>query len=57
MTEEYYNKTKKAINRKLDKAFKAVMKGTMTQEDYLKIRKEWNQLIEEAKKENWYKHI
>lgn len=57
MTEEEYNKLKKSISKKLDKAFKAFLKKKITQEDYLKIRKEWNQLIEEAKKEDWFKHV
>lgn len=57
MTEEEYDSRKKSITKKLDKAFKAVMKGKMSREDYLNIRKEWNQLIEEAQKEDWFKHI
>ena len=57
MTEEEYGQRKKSITKKLDKAFKAVMKGKMSREDYLNIRKEWNQLIEEAQKEDWFKHI
>ena len=57
MTEEEYDSRKKSIAKKLDKAFKAVMKGKMSREDYLNIRKEWNQLIEEAQKEDWFKHV
>lgn len=57
MTEEEYDKRKKSISKKLDKAFKAFLKKKITQEDYLKIRKEWNQLIDEAKKEDWFKHV
>jgi len=57
VTEEEYDSRKKSITKKLDKAFKAVMKGKMSREDYLNIRKEWNQLIEEAQKEDWFKHI
>ena len=57
MTEEEYDSRKKSITKKLDKAFKAVMKGKMSREDYLNIRKEWNQLIEEAQKEDWFKHV
>lgn len=57
MTEEEYDSRKKSITKKLDKAFKAVMKRKMSREDYLNIRKEWNQLIEEAQKEDWFKHV
>lgn len=57
MTEEEYTKRKKSINKKLDKALKAVLRGEISQEDYMNIRKEWNQLIEEVQKEDWFKHI
>lgn len=57
MTEEEYLKRKKSVTKKLDKAFKAVLKGEMSQKDYMNIRKEWNQLIEDAQKETWFKHI
>ena len=57
MTEEEYDSRKKSITKKLDKAFKAVLKSEISKEDYLDIRKEWNQLIEEAQKEDWFKHV
>lgn len=57
MSEDEYFTEKKKLLKKLDESFIKTWHKEISIEEHMKLHKAWRTLIENAKKESWFKHI
>lgn len=57
MTEQEYFIQKKQLLKLLDKELVRALHHEITPEQYFEVRKQWKDLINNAKKQQWFKHI